>query len=198
MENTMDKTDLLYDHYKETYSILKENIIQRNHFFLMVFFVMALQFLFAASPKSISSLIVNIIQKRYEINIDSQISVIQSFLWFVLLYVTMRYYQLSVYIEKTYHYISIIESDITDLVQIRFDRESGNYLLNYPKMNDFIDILYKWIFPIIYCMVIFYKIVMEYKTSALRLQLILNTVLFISCFALTILYLCFLHEKRRN
>lgn len=194
----MDKTDLLYDHYKETYSILKENIIQRNHFFLMVFFVMALQFLFAASPKSISSLIVNIIQKRYEINIDSQISVIQSFLWFVLLYVTMRYYQLSVYIEKTYHYISIIESDITDLVQIRFDRESGNYLLNYPKMNDFIDILYKWIFPIIYCMVIFYKIVMEYKTSALRLQLILNTVLFISCFALTILYLCFLHEKRRN
>lgn len=198
MENTMDKTNLLYDHYKETYSILKENIIQRNHFFLMVFFVMALQFLFAASPKSISSLIVNIIQKRYEINIDSQISVIQSFLWFVLLYVTMRYYQLSVYIEKTYHYISIIESDITDLVQIRFDRESGNYLLNYPKMNDFIDILYKWIFPIIYCMVIFYKIVMEYKTSALRLQLILNTVLFISCFALTILYLCFLHEKRRN
>lgn len=194
----MDKTELLYDHYKETFSIIKENIIQRNRFFVMVFLVMALQFLLAASPESISSLIVNVVQKQYEINIYSQMSIIQSLLWLVLLYLTMRYYQSSVYIEKTYHCIQLIESDIADLVQVKFDREGGNYLSDYPKMSDFIDILHKWVFPIIYCLVICYKMIMEYITSEFSLQLILNTILFVSCFVLTILYLLFLHGKKKN
>lgn len=143
----MDKIELLYDHYKEIFSIIKDTIIQ-------------------------------------------------SFLWLVLLYLTMRYYQTTIHIEKQYNCIYSIKSDISSIGQIKFDRESGNYLSNYPKMSDFVDLLYKWVFPIIYCLIICYKIITEYITSKFSLLLVLNTVLFISCFVLTILYLVFLNSKK--
>ena len=44
----MNVTELLYDHYKETFLIIKETIIQRNRFFVMVFLMMTLQFLLAS------------------------------------------------------------------------------------------------------------------------------------------------------
>lgn len=193
----MDRTDLLYDHYKETFSIIKNSIIQRNRFFVMVFLVITLQFLFASAPDSISALIVEIFREQYKIDISSQIYTIQSFLWLLLLYLTMRYYQSSVYIEKQYSYISSIEADISNTVQIRFDRESGNYMLKYPKMSAFVDLLYKWVFPIIYCLVICYKIISEFIISKFIFQIMLNTILFLSCFIITILYLVFLHTSEK-
>ena len=128
----MDKTELLYDHYKETFAIIKSNTIQRNRFFVMVFFVMTLQFLSASSPESISSFMIGIIQKKYGVDISSQIDVIQSFLWLMLLYLTMRYYQTTIYIERQYQYIYITEKIISDYQHIPFNRESGSYLSDYP------------------------------------------------------------------
>lgn len=194
----MDKIELLYDHYKETFSIIKENIVQRNRFFVMVFLVVTLQFLFASSPDSVSYLIISIVQKQYKIDISNQMSIIQSFLWLILLYLTMRYYQATIYIEKQYNCIYSIEKDLSDCNKIKFDRESGNYLSNYPKMSDFVDILYKWVFPIIYCWIICYKIITEYITSKFTFLLLLNSILFISCFVLTVLYLLFLHGKHNT
>lgn len=196
--NIMNKTELLYDHYKETFSIIKDTIIQRNRFFVMVFLVMTLQFLFATSPESISSLIVGIVKKQYKVDISNQISIIQSFLWLILLYLTMRYYQATVHIEKQYNCIYSIEEDISRIKHIKFDRESGNYLSNYPQMSNFVDILYKWVFPVIYCLIICYKIITEYITSKFSLLFVLNTILFISCLILTIFYLLSLHGKHNN
>lgn len=192
----MDKLELLYDHYKETFGRIKESLNDRNHFFVMVFIIITLQFLFATSPESISSLILTIIQKEYEIDISSQMSIIQSLLWLVLLYLTMRYYQINVYVERQYKYIHSLEKDIAQNAQIKFDREGGDYLSNYPKMNSFMDILYKWVFPIIYCLVICCKIISEYTNSKFNLSIIFDSVIFLSCFILTILYLIFLHSKK--
>lgn len=192
----MDKSELLYDHYKETYTNIKENLNQRNRFFIMLFVIMTLQFLFAISPQSIASLITTIIQNSYSVDISGQIEIIQCLLWLILLYFTMRYYQSTVYIERQYNFIHSLEADIATLMDIKFDRESGDYLKNYPKMNDMIDILYKWIFPIIYCMVISSKIVSEIQNSPFGFPIIFDMVIFVCCFILTILYLVFLHNKK--
>lgn len=194
----MDKVELLYDHYKETFSRIKESLNDRNHFFVMVFIMVAVQFLFATSSDTISSVIIAFIKEKYKIDISAQMSIIQSLLWLILLYLTMRYYQINVYVERQYNYIHSLEKDITKEADIEFDRESGDYLSNYPKMNSFMDILYKWIFPIIYCLIICYKIIVEYIVSKFSLLLILNTILFVSCLTLTILYLMFLHGKYNN
>ena len=191
----MDKPDLLYDHYKETYSIIKDNLIQRNRFFIMLLVIITLQFLFAISPKSIITIITTIILNTYHIDISGQMVIIQCLLWLVLLYFTMRYYQSTVSIERQYNYIHSLEADIADLMDIKFNRESGDYLNDYPKMNDMIDILYKWIFPLIYCLVICCKIISEFQNSSFGLPIIFDVIIFICCFVLTILYLVFLHGK---
>lgn len=194
----MDKSELLYDHYKETFIIIKDNLIQRNRFFVMVFGTMALQFLFAISPKSITSLLTTIIQNSYNIDISGQMVIIQCLLWLVLLYFTMRYYQSTIYIERQYNYIHLLEADIAVTMEIKFDRESGNYLKKYPKMNDMIDIIYKWIFPIIYCLVICCKIISEGQNLSFGFPIIFDIVIFICCFVLTILYLVFIHSKEKS
>lgn len=192
----MDKTELLYDHYKETYMIIKENIRDRNKFFLLFFIIMSIQFLFAVTPDSISSIIVSIIHKTYEIDISNQIVIIQSLLWLILLYFTMRYYQCSVYIERQYKYIHSLESNISVLIDNKFDRESTDYLLFYPKMNNMVDAMYKWVFPIIYCVVITIKIVGEFENEFYCFTTVFDGVIFVSCFVLTILYLLFLHGNK--
>lgn len=195
---TMDNKELLYDHYKETFSLIKASIKQRDRLFVWLFFVMAVHFLFAASPESILAIIVGVVQNQYNVDISNQMSIIQSFLWVMLLYLTMRYYQSTVYIERQYRYIHSIEADIASVVGVKFDREGTNHLLNYPKMNDFIDFFYKWFFPLIYAVVILYKIIAEYCISFSPLFSLFNGVVFCACFLLNILYLVFLHGKPKQ
>lgn len=194
-QNAMDKTELLYDHYKETFSLIKENLSQRNYFFVMVFLVMILQFLFAASPESITSLMITAVRQQYGIDITDLTNILQSLLWLILLYLTMRYYQSTIFIERQYHYIHLLEADIAKYAKIKFDREGGSYLSHYPKINDFIDLLYKWVFPVIYCLIISYKIITELCSSKFSFTGMLDIVLFLACFILTVLYLLFLHNK---
>lgn len=198
VQKTMDNKELLYDHYKETFSLIKDSIKQRNRLFVWLFSVMAVHFLFAASPESILAIIVGIVQKRCSVDISNQMSIIQSSLWVLLLYLTMRYYQSTVYIERQYRYIHSLEADIAKTAGIKFDREGTNYLLNYPKMNDFIDILYKWFFPLIYAAVICYKIAAEYNISFSPPFSLFNGLVFLACLVLDILYLAFLHGKPKK
>lgn len=128
-------------------------------------------------------------------NGGAEMAIIQSFLWALLLYLSMRYYQSTVYIERQYHYIYSLETDIAGLANIKFDREGTNYLSNYPKMNDFIDFLYKWLFPLAYAILICYKIVTEYNTSFSLLSSLFNGAVFCACLILDILYLSFLHRR---
>lgn len=196
----MDKIELLYDHYKETFSIIQNSIKERNRFFVMMFLMMTLHLLFAISPNSVFLLINSFIVNEFGIDISNYMLIIQSLLWLLLLYLTMRYYQVNVYIEREYNYIHLLEHDIEKIAEIKFDREGGDYLANYPKMNDVIDILYKWVFPIIYCLIILSKIVSEFifiqcKSTSI-VSVILDSLFFFSCFLLTILYLVFLHTNR--
>lgn len=191
----MVKLDVLYDHYKDSFSLLQDSLKNRNKFTVLLFIIVFFQLLMAVSPDSIISLFIDIVNKMYEINISNQFMIIQCALWLLLLYFTMRYYQLSVYIERQYNYIYKIESDISLIININFDRESKNYLKSYPKMNNFIDFIYKWLFPTLYSIVILAKITVECMTSSINLYLLFDGMIAIVCFVLTILYLTFLHAE---
>lgn len=191
----MKKEELLYDHYKESYVLIKDSIKERNRFFILLFVVMTIQFLLAVLPDSIVSIVVTIVNDSYNIDITGQIIVIQSLLWLILLYFTMRYYQLSVYIERQYNFIHDLERRISELFNVKFDRESTNYLKFCPKMNDMIDVMYKWVFPIIYCVILCIKIFSEIRITTLGFPIIFDCVMFFCCLGLTVLYLVFLHGK---
>lgn len=193
----MQKWELFYDHYKETFLLIKDYNKERNKFFLLVVIIVGLQLMLAIVPDSTIPLIVGMVKEVYNIDILNHFIIVQSILWIVLAYFTMRYYQSVVYIERQYNYIHKLEETISNLCEVEFDRESKNYLTFYPKMSDAIDFMYKWVFPILYCFAIMVKIYAELQTYCFRLAILFDCVIFICCFVLTVLYLIFLHGKKQ-
>ena len=191
----MNKCELLYDHYKDTFAIIENRIVSRNRHFVILFVIVVLQFLFAVSPLSIGTLLSAIVRENYKIDISEQMVTIQCFLWILLLYFTTRYYQTVIHIEKQYKYIETLEATLSAEIGIPFEREGNYYLQNYPKISDMIDFLYKWVFPIMYCSVILIKIINEIMYEGLGFAMLFDIVIFLCCFVLTVLYLVFLNSK---
>ncbi|MGJ0894500.1 hypothetical protein ACR75C_11290 [Thomasclavelia ramosa] len=194
----MDKIELLFQHYNDTFSIQKENLANRNRYFVFLFITMCIQFLFALSPDSISTIIVSLIKESYKVNLSSQINIIQSALWIVLFYLTMRYFQTNIYIERQYTYIAYLESDLSKISHLKIDRENKSYLTNYPKICDFIDFIYKWFFPVFYIIILSIKLISEYVYHLSCAFHIFNTSIYILCIILDLLYLNFLHSKKNG
>ena len=99
----MDKLDLLYDHYKNSYELSKQYQSDRNKLFIILTLIIALHFLFIIEPDSLLHSLYGWLNESFKINIAIEFSIIQSLLWFVLLYFTIRYYQVNTYIERQYN-----------------------------------------------------------------------------------------------
>lgn len=191
----MDKLELTYDHFKDSYELSKESQADRNKLFILLALIMAIQYLFIIEPDSLIITLSSWLLESFHINLIMEISVIQSFLWFILLYFTIRYYQVNTYIERQYKYIHKLEKIISIQAGIEFDRESFNYLNGYPKVLDFISIIYRVVFPVLYAIIITIKIIFEILSYAPCLSLLLDIILAVCCFVLTCLYLYFLHKE---
>ena len=78
-------------------------------------------------------------------------TILQTLLWVLVAYTLIRYVQHNTYIERQYAYIEELESSISKSLEgAKFDRESKNYLNEYPIVLDVIDIFYKWFAPILF------------------------------------------------
>lgn len=190
----MDTLELLYDHYKESCELSRKSQTERNKLFIILAFIITLQFLFTLDPDSLLQALSNWLAESFNVNITVEFSIIQSLLWFVLLYFTIRYYQVNTYIERQYNFIHELEESISCLSNYKFGRESFNYLSKYPLLLDFISIIYRVIFPALYLIILTIKIVYEIYAHTPCFALILDIVLALCCFVLTILYLSFLHK----
>ena len=161
----MSEEELLYDHYKDTNDLIQKTIEQRNKFFLWLVVVISLLFIFAVSPDTVMTVLCSYIMKEYNVDVSGQLTTIQSSLWVVLLFLSMRYYQSNVHAERSYSYLHSLEQRISNKYNTQFDREGGNYLRNYPKLNDAMDFLYKIGFPAIYLVVVAIKIISEIEVG---------------------------------
>jgi hypothetical protein len=192
------KIEILNNHYNETYNLCKSAQSDRNKIFLCVVTILATQFLFIIEPMSTVKVLTSWLENAYGVNFAFQIEVLQALLWLMLLYCIMRYYQVNCYVERQYKYIHDLERDISGLLGLVVNRESGNYLDSYPEVLEGIHIIYTWIFPILFQIIIIAKIATEIRVSNIGLPFVINCVLFICCFILTILYLRFLHCKKKK
>ena len=161
----MDKHELLYDHYKDTCEIQRTNLSTRNKLFASVVVLLGTMLLFVYRPDTIAGLLVAAVKEKYSVDISLSLGILQSLLWAALLYASVRYYQSSINIERTYKYIHCLEKRISDEIQAQFDREGVSYLTKYPKCSDAIDILYKWAFPLLYIIGLLVKITLEIRLS---------------------------------
>jgi hypothetical protein len=193
----MDSVDLLYDHYKESFALNKTAQNDRDRYIIILGCLIGLLFLFSVNPQTIAGMLQGFCKDKWNVDIKFSINILQSFMWLILLFFTIRYYQKVIYVERLYNYIHKLESVIAEESHLKtFDRESTDYLGHYPAILDFLHIIYQTIFPVLYLGVILYKIITEWINHTNIICTILNTILSSCIITLSILYLFFLISKK--
>ena len=139
------KLQVMLDHYKDSFGIIREHLKTRERIFLVILTLMSLQLL-----KESSQSIVEFIRIQTGFEIASDKDAIKSILWFVLLASTSRYFQTNIHIEKQYRYIHALEKKFSDFSgEEIISREGKHYLSKYPLYSKWIGVLYTWVFPIL-------------------------------------------------
>ena len=184
----MDNLELFYDHYKETFVVISEQIKQRDKKFVFVFILLFILLLLTFNPIEYSNIIFGFINNQYSIDLSNQFSVLQTFLWLALFYETLRYSQSIVYIEREYKYIDYLEKIITKISKETLDREGGNYSKHYKPISIFTNSCYKYFFPLFSLTVAILKIKSEYSVQNMLCFLIIDTIIFIVYFILWIVH----------
>lgn len=123
-------------------------------------------------------------------------TILQTLLWVLVAYTLIRYVQHNTYIERQYAYIEELESSISKSLEgAKFDRESKNYLNEYPIVLDVIDIFYKWFAPILFITINISRIVIEWKERGISLATICDSAICSLIFIVSLFYILAIHPK---
>lgn len=191
----MDSTEILYDHYKETFSLSKTAQERRNKSFVRLCILEATSFFVAIDPdKMIRTLgryktLSGLVALGYEI--------VQTLLWMMIAYVLIRYVQDMIYVERQYGYLEQLEKRLSGIIaEDMFCREGENYQKEYPKVLNLIDLFYKMLMPVLFSVINVFHIVMEWQHSGQNiLSVVCDTVLFAAIFIITWFYFFWFHSK---
>ncbi|MCU0428170.1 MAG: hypothetical protein MUF71_21365 [Candidatus Kapabacteria bacterium] len=139
----------LHEHYKETFADIREHIKQRDMFFIGILIFLTIVLFQAFSPDEYKQLIGQVLAKQLETKAKIDVGFLSSLSLFILLYLVLRYCQLSVIIERRYNYIQELESELSKKFTNKkmFTREGGAYLQNYPKISNWAHWIYTSVFP---------------------------------------------------
>ena len=193
----MTSEELLYDHYKDTCQIQDRNVKKREVYTIALCVIVCILLLYSAIPDYVETA-TNSYLTQHIVDVTPEFKYIHTVLLFVFLWIWMQYCQVVLTIEKTYNYIHKIEplllSDNENKIVI--DREGGSYLSNYPWLKDFVNFIYKFLFPLIILLVSAIKIILEIQNPTLY-NTISDIVILAIVFIVSILYVsnrCF-HEE---
>lgn len=196
----MDAFEILYDHYKETFSLSKEAQSRRNKSFVVLCILEAFSFLLLIRPEKAFELILEEINKELDMTLQLSNTIIQTLLWLLIVYVMIRYIQDMLYVERQYIYLDSLEKEISNLGSVNiFAREGANYQKDYPMVLNFIDLFYKMLMPIFFALINVVRIYKEWVLSdKITIAIICDTVLFLSIFIIDWFYFFEIHAKITN
>ena len=190
----MDKTEFLYDHYKETVKVSTDMQAKRNALFVYVCVFELLNFLMLVFPQVINAAFSTFFLETYKISLSELLGLLPTGIWLITTYVLVRYYQTTIFVERQYSYIEVIETEIVKETGLScFERESKVYLSNYPKVLDLIHIFYTWAIPILLQVINTVKIILEWKAKPNAAATWVDTLIYVFLLVLTILFLIFMH-----
>lgn len=187
----MKRVEILYDHYKESCKLAKNNEITRNKLFILVCTLLGLLFLFSYDQNSMLGLIQSWISGNYNCNLMFSSNIIQAILWIFLFLFTLRYLGLNINLDKDYSYIHKLEKEINkEEKRETITREGKNYLNNYPVLNNITYYSYRVVLPIIYFVIIIFKLRLEYTAQGgFNISILFQILLGVLCNILVATYL---------
>lgn len=193
----METLDVLYDHYKETFSLSKEAQGRRNKSFLVLCILEAFSFLILIRPEKAFKLILDGINLELDSTLQISNTIIQTLLWLLIAYVMIRYIQDVLYVERQYMYLNKLEKEISNNMTVNiFSREGDHYLHNYPMVLNFIDLFYKMLMPIFFGVINIVRIYKEWKSvKGITIAIIADTVLCVAILIIIWFYFFEIHSK---
>lgn len=196
----MNAMDILYDHYKETYSLNKEVQARRNKTFLTLCVLEALSFLILIRPEKAFALIHSGINAELDMTLQMSNTIIQTLLWLLITYAMIRYIQDMLYVERQYKYLRKLEAAITKKMDGNlFSREGKQYEQDYPMVLNFIDLFYKMLIPVLFMIINGVRIYKEWiEIEGMNIALACDTVLCGAILIITWFYFFEIHTKITN
>lgn len=192
----MDKIELYYDHYKETFELSKQAQHRRNCLFVWLCVLEALSFLFLIKPDKAVEVFVAEINAHFETNLVFGNVILQTLLWILIAYITVIYCQETLYVERQYPYMDKLEKEIAkESKTVLFEREGQGYLNEYPMVLNFIDLFYKLFCPVLFMGINITRIVWEWKGNSLSIALACDTAIFTEIFIVSWFYFFEIHSK---
>ena len=193
----MDELEILYDHYKDTYELSKKEQKVRNKNYIILCLLEALSFLVLFNAEKAYSVFQYIINIKVENPMELGDSILRPLLWTLVLYVSIRYCQNTIYVERQYKYIHKLEEKISATIK-DFNREGFNYLSNRPLVLKFIHIFYTWISPSLFIAINSIRLLMEIKNLGWGTYLLFDGSIYILIIILSVSYMCFINPKPKN
>lgn len=191
----MELHEFLYDHYKETCDLSRQAQRRRNKSFIGLCILEALSFLMTIRPSDILNIFTGGIKEKLDITLNLSSNILQTLIWISITYVTIRYVQDVLYIERQYDYMALLEKELSESMNV-FKREGEHYQNDYPMVLNFIDLFYKMLSPVLFLTINTVRVVFEWRQqNILTLSLVCDTILYISIFTILWFYFFEIHTK---
>jgi len=146
------RLEILHDHYKESFSHIRERERQRDRLFLVLIVVLGLLFLEVRYPESFRLIFSEISASGAKLNLSAlPVPAVISSTWTFYLAIIIHYCQVSIHVERQYPYLHRLEEKISALLEDPevYCREGKAYLDNYPAFSTWAWIFYIGMFPVI-------------------------------------------------
>lgn len=194
----MSNVEIHYDHYKDTFSYLREYIKQRDKQFMYVVFLFCLLFFNTFSPAEFNEITKFFIEKQVGI-IQNSFSLFDSVLLFLVLSFSIKYFQSNILIQKQYKYLHKLEDELSkNISNFEICRESKGYLNDYPVFSSIVHRIYSIVFPSLIILLSIIKWISLVKNQILNGYFWFNTIVVIAIIILTGFYLYWVNFKRKK
>lgn len=197
----MEIEEVLYDHYKETCDIMRQEVSKRWRLTLAIIALILLLLLLIVDESEGIGLIIGYLKNQYGDDIIIKFKYINTALIYTYLIIVMAYYQMNIRVERLYGYIHKTEAKLNEKKNLGVTREGAEYLRCYPFMLTVVDRIYKWLFPALISFVAIYKIAVEEVSGIFWMDLI-AVCLVVVLSILYVSYICFneqyLHKEHKD
>ncbi len=138
-EQPEQRLDVLHDHYKESFSYVRERERQRDRLFLVLIGLFALLFFEAHYPRGFGGALGPVHVSGAEVDLGAlPLPALLSASWVLTLAIALRYCQVSINVERQYSYLHRLEEKVSQELgdEEAYRREGRAYAKDYPLFSD--------------------------------------------------------------
>ena len=156
----MDSESDFYDHYKDTFSLQRSYLSERNKLTVVLLLLLVFMAGFIYDPTMLNDKVNAYVSSKVK-GLAFETKYLNTGVIYLLLWVMTKYYQVVFQIEKMYNYIAECEKKLSEVGNYKINREGAFYLKSYPWFSNVINICYVVILPLAIIVIAIFKIVNE-------------------------------------